>query len=144
MTKEEKKQVEKHRNNGLSYAQISRMLEVSENTIKSYCRRSGLIGDRKSNKPIVEQTHNQCKNCGDKLLQGTRGKPKKFCSEKCRRNWWKENSDKTEKNALYTLVCQECGEAFQSYGNKDRKFCNHACYIKNRFKGGLGHDQCAV
>lgn len=26
-----------------------------------------------------------------------------------------------------------CGKAFVAYGNKDRKYCSHDCYIRDRF-----------
>ena len=31
--------------------------------------------------------------------------------------------------------CEKCGKKFISYGNKDRKYCCHECYIEDRFGG---------
>jgi predicted transcriptional regulator len=133
MTSIQKEQVQKMRQEGQSYSQIALALGISENTIKSYCRRKNL-GAIKNTSPKTEKNIcTSCKQCGRPLKQGTKGQPKKFCSEQCRRLWWKANDSKLDKKAYYTLSCAECGRKFESYGNKNRKFCGHACYIKNRF-----------
>lgn len=140
MTGEQKKQIERMRKKGLKYSEIASDLGILENTIKSHCRRNGLAGKKEPKKQILKEKNTHCKLCGEPLKQGARGKPKKFCCEKCRRGWWKENDNKYERKAFYRLECQECGTKFESYGNKERKFCSHACYIKNRFERGEGHD----
>ena len=53
--------------------------------------------------------------------------------EKCRLAWWNEHRDSMNRKAVYRLTCAYCGEVFDSYGNKSRKYCSHACYIKDRF-----------
>lgn len=50
----------------------------------------------------------------------------------------------TVRKAFYPMVCAECGEKFLSYGNRERKYCSHACYIKARFGKGGYHDEGAV
>ena len=37
------------------------------------------------------------------------------------------------KEASYTLVCEQCGKPFISYGNKNRKYCGRECYFRHRF-----------
>jgi len=142
MTEEQKTQIINLRDEGYSYGEIASALNISVNTVKSFCRRNDKAKEDKEN--LEEEQYDNCKYCGRKLEKNHRGKPKKFCSEKCRREWWKENKDKHEKKAFYTLTCQGCGIEFQSYGNKDRKFCTHACYIKHRFKGGDTIDKGAI
>ena len=41
-----------------------------------------------------------------------------------------------DRRAIYECVCECCGKTFSSYGNKNRKYCSHSCYIKGRFGGG--------
>ena len=134
MTDTQKEKIHKMRKLGMSYSKIASVLDISENTIKSYCRRNKL-GVKKSIR-ITEgkEICITCKYCGKALIQKTKGQPKKFCTENCRRLWWKENESAYDKRAYYTIVCAKCGKKFQSYGNKNRKFCSHACYIDHRFK----------
>ncbi len=84
-----------------------------------------------------------CRQCGKHLIQKPKQKPRRFCSDECRLEWWRNNDNQLNKKALYTIRCEGCGHTFESYGNKARKYCGHACYIKNRF-GGAAHDQRAV
>lgn len=60
---------------------------------------------------------------------------KLFCSDECRRNWWKEHPEeaKHSKAATYKCECSYCQRVFYSYGNKNRKYCSHDCYIQARF-----------
>lgn len=134
MTDNQKEEIQKMRQEGKSYSQIAIIIGINKNTVKSYCRRNNL-GATESNKPKNEKkVYTACKHCGKQLIQGTNGQPKKFCSEQCRRLWWKANDNQIVRKAYYTIRCLECGKKFESYGNKNRKFCGHACYINNRFK----------
>ena len=145
MTTDQKEQIQQMRQKGLSYLQIASALNISENTIKSYCRRNNLATMKSTKPQAVKEIHSSCKHCEKPLTHGTKGQPRKFCSEKCRRAWWKANDSQLMKKAYYALKCTECGKKFESYGNKNRKFCGHACYIKNRFeKEGDEYDPCSV
>ncbi len=76
-----------------------------------------------------------CKYCGMDIIQFATGRRKKFCSVECRRAWWAEHPEMSKKNpkSIYRKKCLHCGKRFKVYGNKNRKFCSHDCYIKNRF-----------
>ena len=69
------------------------------------------------------------------MKQPDTGRPKKFCSDKCRREWWKGHPERINRkeSAMYPAVCVRCGKEFLSYGNRKRKYCSHDCYIKARF-----------
>ena len=146
MTTDQKKKIYQMRLEGQSYTQIASALGISKNTIKSYCRRNNLTGCKSSTvanstTKAVKETFTVCKHCGKPLAQGTRGQPKKFCSEECRRIWWKCNHNQIVKKAWYTLICSGSSNEFESYGNQNRKFCCHACYIKKRFEKAVdSHD----
>lgn len=142
MTDIEKTNIRRMRKEGQSYSQIALALNINKNTVKAFCRRSRLqTSEKVKTKSKEKETCFVCKNCGKPLKKGTKGKPKKFCCEKCRREWWKVNDKELNKKAYYTLICAECGIKFKSYGNKKRKFCSHACYINNRFKKGSEDDE---
>jgi endogenous inhibitor of DNA gyrase (YacG/DUF329 family) len=120
MTYDEKATVKQLRLDGLSYAQIAAATGISANTIKSFCRR-------------FDASKLLCRNCGKPLEQIAGQKPKTFCGDWCRRAWWKAHRNAMRKKAVYTARCAYCGKHFEGYGNRSRKYCSHACYIKDRF-----------
>ncbi len=136
MTTDEKARIRQMRFEGMSYAQISSNLNISENTIKSFCRRNNLPvgGIILSPDATPESKDNTvCRHCGKQLRQNPKHKPKKFCSDACRRAWWKAHKENLDRKAIYHFTCACCGKVFESYGNNRRKYCGHACYIKDRF-----------
>ncbi|WP_066675402.1 helix-turn-helix domain-containing protein [Clostridium septicum] len=136
MTNNEKERIKVLREKGYSYSKIAVDLEISENTVKAFCRRNNLGGVRVGSVNTKIEEHIKCKQCEKELEQSEKGKRKKFCSDKCRRQWWKEHDYCIDRKAYYTLTCSECGNKFKSYGNKNRKYCSHNCYIKKRFGKG--------
>ena len=66
------------------------------------------------------------------------GRKKRFCSNECRRAWWSENRDKINMSseAQYKTTCEGCGKQFVAYGNPNRKYCSHECYINYRYWNG--------
>lgn len=77
MTDSEKQEILKLRNKGKSYRAIASILSVSENTIKSFFKRT--------------KQSRTCKNCNQKLELLEKRKPKTFCSDNCRINFWRKN-----------------------------------------------------
>lgn len=133
MTDNQKDKIRRMRADGSSYSKISEFLGISENTVKSFCRRNGL--GNIAEKPMeVPEDANHCKHCGKSLVQLPKQKPKKFCSNECRLIWWNANRDKLSKKAFYEFKCKCCGIPFKSYGNKHRLYCSHRCYVSDRFK----------
>ena len=120
MTDMQKEQILKLRSEGLGYIRIAREMGISENTIKSFCRRNARTGIE------VEQTSGR--------------KMKKFCSDRCRMKWWNAHSDKIVRHKTHHYKCPCCGREFEVYGNSRRKYCSHPCYINARFKGGASHE----
>lgn len=134
MTDQEKQQIAIYRNQGLSYTAISNTMAISVNSIKTYCKRNGLGGVR-----AFEKTNSAnvcaCENCGIPVKQNPGRKKKRFCSDKCRNAWWNSHQEQVNKKANYECVCTYCNKPFISYGNKQRKYCSHECYIEDRFGG---------
>ena len=136
MTDGEKTKIGQMRLDGISYAQIALSLGISVNTIKSFCKRNKLpvggITYSPNAKPGPED-NSICRQCGKQLNQNPKFKPKKFCSDTCRSVWWKDHREQVNKKAIYLFTCACCGKEFESYGNNSRKYCDHACYIQDRF-----------
>ena len=137
MTDTEKEKIRFLRLEGCSYGGIAERLHLSENTVKSYCQRNGLAGRAQ------RRMDGCCKCCGKDLRTQPRRKNRRFCSEDCRRAWWKAHPEAGVRSAYYPMICENCGKEYLSYGNQTRKYCSHACYIRARF-GAAAHDQGAV
>jgi endogenous inhibitor of DNA gyrase (YacG/DUF329 family) len=116
---------------GFSYAKIAEALKVSENTIQSFCRRNGLGGVRTANAADLRL----CAQCSAPLVTTINNKTKRFCSAKCRSDWWNAHPERGKGRRLETQDCPHCGKPFRSYGSRNRKYCCHACYIAARFGG---------
>ena len=136
MTNEEKISIFEMRKKGLGYKAIAVKLNKTRDGIRAYCQRHNLGGEgifvtknMEVGKAMV------CMKCGLSIEQPTQGRPRRFCSEQCRRAWWCDNPDRKTlgSDAMYVLTCAHCGRQYESYGNKSRKFCSHECYIKSRF-----------
>ena len=138
MNDTQRQQVRKLRADGYSYSKVAQALGLSENTIKTFCRRNGLGGVVETPSEVISDGHH-CLCCGIPVPQNVGRKEKKFCSDKCRNKWWNSNLDKVERKANYEYECPYCKKPFTAYGNKNRKYCSHGCYIADRFGGG-GHD----
>lgn len=138
MTDRQKNKVWEMRAGGYGYTKIARELGLSENTVKSFCRRKGLNGTVKTDTVaiIAGSDKSTCLCCGVEIRQNPGRKVKKFCSDKCRNKWWNSHLEQVERKAYYEFMCVYCKKPFTAYGNAGRKYCSHACYVADRFGGG--------
>ena len=131
MNIEQKSKIVSLRKEGYGYTKIAQALGLSKNTVKSYCKRHNL--------PIPNGDPDTkldcCLECGKTVTQVPGRKKKKFCSDECRHKWWNARPEKIIRKAVYPYICARCGKEFTAYGNSHRKYCCHACYIADRFKG---------
>ena len=134
MTDKQKNQIAVYRGQGLGYSVIARMMGLSVNTIKAHCRRNGL-GGKRALEDHSDITVYACENCGKPVQQNKGRKKKRFCCDRCRNTWWNAHLELVNRKANYECTCKKCGKNFISYGNKDRKYCCHECYIEDRFGG---------
>lgn len=129
--------IRRMRRQGSAYKEIAAALEISEATVKTFCRRNHLQDtDLQTFKSAREDfaVPAVCAQCGRALVQGEQSKARRFCSDQCRLAWWNSHRDKVTPKNTRRLVCAACGREFQSYC-AERKYCSHACYIKARFGG---------
>jgi endogenous inhibitor of DNA gyrase (YacG/DUF329 family) len=126
MNTAQKEQIRQMRMNGMTYGKVAIQLGLSTNTVKSYCQRNHLGG----RKTVHEK--NGCKQCGKEIQQTPHRKEKKFCSDKCRIDWWNAHPEKIQHRSVQTFICPVCGIYFTAYSSKNRKYCSRICYGKAR------------
>lgn len=129
----QKEQITFLRTQGHGYGKIAETLDIPKETVKSYCKRNSLGGVKAGNNLDAKTILPFCKQCGNPIKQKSGQKMRKFCCDRCRQIWWNIHPDKVVKKAIYTFTCQHCGAEFSSYGNAERKYCSHECYIAERF-----------
>ena len=95
MKGEQKQRLIALRRSGAGYGQIADALEISINTVKSFCRRHGLSS---AAKPSV------CEQCGRTIEQNPGRKRKRFCSVLCRNKWWNTHLDLVQRNSESTAT----------------------------------------
>ena len=130
MTDEQMKRIRELREQGIGYGRIAQSLDISLNTVKSFCRRSGLGGMRLS---VVDGDMHFCKFCGKEVQQKPGRKEKKFCDDKCRFAYWNSHRDRGDRKALYEYTCPHCSKQFTAYGNTHRRYCSRLCYFTARY-----------
>ena len=106
---------------GHSPTVIAAKLGIPAGTVRSHIHRHPNIPGARA-----------CKNCGRPLMQPKGRREKKFCSDACRMAWWNSHQEDVSRKAYYHLTCQHCGKEFESYGNKNRKYCCRTCYVASR------------
>ena len=128
MTEMERNRVVELQHQGYGYKKISTLTGLPLNTVKSFCTRHPVRYE-----DIAEQ-QGLCRNCLKQLEQTPHRRKRYFCSDACRMAWWNAHPEKVNRKAYYKLVCKNCGEEFESYGNNRRTFCSRLCYIQYRRK----------
>jgi len=132
MTLLQKENIALLRGKGESYAKIATTLGMSENTVKSFCRRNNLGVKNTTHQPVAILNSDVCKNCAHPLAHIPKAKKKRFCSDKCRMAWWNSHPEAVNRKAVYRFRCMVCDTPFESYGNAHRKYCSRDCSVTAR------------
>lgn len=132
-------QIRELRLKGLGYKSIGLAVGTSKENVRYYCKTHGLDGQADlvtMNFEERKKNPDACKHCGGQIVRNSHSGKKLFCSDRCRRRWWKEHPEESQKTkqATYEYECAFCKRKFLAYGNSKRKYCCHACYIQDRFK----------
>ncbi len=123
-----------------SYGEIAKRLDLSVNTVKSFCLRHDL-GNSRIKGPIPSRNTRlkpkreprpvigYCKDCGTAFEQPLIGGTKHFCSSLCRRRWNRKYG-----KGKYKQICPICGKEFPVIDDsKPRKYCSQDCYRTARY-----------
>lgn len=88
--------IERLRKENYSYSFIGGELGIPPNTVKSVCRRKHIKPECNRKSKTEKQAACVCKNCLTLITKkGRQGQ--QFCSDACRRNWWKTHRQVIEK-----------------------------------------------
>lgn len=107
---------------GLGYKRIAAETGLPVNSVKTYCRRHPL-----------ENSTEKCDYCQAPLVRLPHTKRKRFCSDRCRMEWWKEHPDAVNRKKQYSHTCKFCSQEFFST-RKSSVFCCRKCYADFRRK----------
>lgn len=89
-------EIQRLRQEGYGYVRIAQMLGLSENSVKSFCRRHPLPTDDSH-----KQTVSTCPQCGTKVDSRRR-----FCSDACRTTWWNAHREHPNGKGQTRFICQ--------------------------------------
>ena len=138
MTELQAGRIQELRMRGIGYRAIGDVLGMNRDAVRNYCKAHGLLGYGAAVRINIKEQIAEgiaCQCCGKLLEQPERGRKRRFCSDKCRREWWSSHQEEIRRSpdALYEGICAFCGRPFTAYGNQHRKYCSHDCYIRARF-----------
>lgn len=85
---EDKRTITHLRTNGVSYSQIALRAGINKSTVKSFCRRNGLVPGKQGMPTDFRITQGFCRQCGVTVIQYLDRKEKEFCPDRCRNTWW--------------------------------------------------------
>lgn len=120
MTAEQKIQIIELRKQGKSIKEIADETGVNESPIKKQLAAFKELGS-------------YCICCGTPIPK-SKYKPRKYCSAKCKFEYYKLHPEVTTKKTYHRLICQCCQREFLSYAKAKRKYCSKSCASKSRFK----------
>lgn len=108
MTDGQRQQIIQLRKEGCGYAAIAKELDISRDTVWSFCRRNRLAGEMAITEKAAGQTEDGfCRECGKGLHQTDGVKRKVFCCQECREKWWHEHPGQIkQKGGLFFCLCR--------------------------------------
>ena len=131
----QRQKIRKLRSQGYGYLRISSLLEISPNTIRSFCKRENIAGYIKTGEQLRGKDNLQvCKQCGKKFYQIAGRKNKIFCSDSCCKVYWTLHKDKQRRLIPQKYNCIVCNKEYFEYPSRNRKYCSRECYYISKRK----------
>ena len=112
------------RGKGMSLRKVAAITGLTKDVVRNISRKIVAADDDTLDSRI--SSRNACAYCGGDMEQhGAPGRPRRFCSERCRRQYWRLHrpEQKKKEDKLFLRTCAYCGKTFQIYGKNDRKYC---------------------
>lgn len=135
MNEIERQKIRKFRMQGYGYLKISELLNISPNTIRSFCKKENIAGYIKTGEQLKGKDNlTICKQCNKKFYQIAGRKKKVFCSDACCKVYWSLHKDKQRRLVPQKYQCLICGKDYYEYPSRLRKYCSRECYYKSKCK----------
>ena len=130
------KQITNLRLKGLGYKSIAVVVGTSKENVRYYCKTHGLGGKCDLVKLNFEEHKKHpetCKFCGGKITRIPHSGKKLYCSDECRRAWWKEHPGEANhsKDATYKCECSYCKR--ERVGRTERSTDIYTLLLLSRF-----------
>lgn len=103
MTETDKELIFELRLKGSGYKAIAAVLGISRDKVRRFCKHYGLEGSAEIVSYNIKErvnTKELCANCYKIINQKITGRPRRFCKDKCRRDWWNKNRKVNVKKVL--------------------------------------------
>ena len=113
------------REKGMSHVKIASVTGLTRGIVNNIARGIGSVDEDKT---VLDRmaAGQACAYCGGTMeQQGKMGRPRRFCSDYCRRQYWRLHrpEQKRKEDKLFLRTCAYCGKTFQIYGKSDQKYC---------------------
>ena len=121
------------RSHGMSLQKAANFTGLTKSSVRNLDKNI-MVGEADSLLDVKIKDGEACVFCGTPVDQhGSPGRPRRFCSDHCRRQYWRLHREDQKRNPdiIYTRICRYCGQPFEIYGKNDRKYCCRDHYIKH-------------
>ncbi|MCD8196112.1 MAG: DUF2116 family Zn-ribbon domain-containing protein [Lachnospiraceae bacterium] len=97
---------------------------------------AGLFPDGALEELAGDTVKKMCLECGKPIEPNRTGRPRKFCSDKCRSRWHSKHPSPQNWTSTRVAVCPQCGREFLASREspRPRKYCSRACANRARAK----------
>ena len=120
MTDKQIKNIYEFKRQGMTNKEIAGLIGASTEAVKKHLQRH----------PVEEPSVCRCEQCGEVITPFNDGRSKRFCSPKCRNNYWNKHRKVIGRKSTKQCECEECHKPFLTYG-RPRRFCSRACFQIN-------------
>lgn len=133
LTDSQKKDIITLRRAGSGYGTIAQRLRLTKNAVAGVCRKNDERFIDSDLLPNSDCLH--CRHCGAPIKCTPGKRARLYCSDACRRAWWKEHQEqsKPRERSLHSVSCQNCGRTFTVWGKRNGRYCSRRCYIEARY-----------
>ncbi len=103
MTETDKELIFELRIKGSGYKAIAAVLGINRDKVRRFCKHNSLYGSAEMVSYNIKErvkAKELCAHCYKTINQKITGRPRRFCKDECRRDWWNKNRKVNVNKAL--------------------------------------------